>query len=144
MPEWTNICCAVDLTESSGIVVRNAATLARQLQAELTLLHVFDAHAGSSDILLEKFEHAALELEPKMAGHQREAERLIGRPVRLVLLSGSPAAEIVRFARDGAFDLVVTGTHADTGLPRLMLGSVADRVVREASSPVLVVRQKQG
>jgi universal stress protein A len=142
MPEWNKICCALDLTDSSSVVVREAATLVRQLHGDLTLLHVYEAHAPSPEILLEKYEHAALEIEPKMAGHQREAERIVGRPVQTVILThGPPAPEIVRFARDGSFDLVVTGTRADKGLARVMLGSVAERVVREAPCPVLVVRQ---
>ena len=142
LSEWNKICCAVDLSDASSVIVRRAASLVRQLKGELTLLHVYEAHAPSPDILLERYEHAALEIEPKIAGCRREAERIVGRPVQTVVLTHGPAAtEIVRFARDGAFDLVVTGTHAEKGLARLLLGSVAERVVREASCPVLVVRQ---
>ena len=142
MAEWKKICCAIDLSDSSGIVVEKAASLASRLQAELTLLHVFEAHAVSPEILLERFEHVTLELEKKMQGHQREAARISGLHVETAILAdGGAAAQIVQFARDGAFDIVVMGTHGDTGLTRVVLGSVASRVVREAECPVLVVRQ---
>lgn len=142
MADWKKICCALDFSASSRIVLEKATGLARCLQAELTLVHVYQAHAPSPEIELEKFERATLELERKMAGYQQEAERVVGAPVRtIVLADGAPAGEIVRFARDGGFDLIVMGTHGDTGLTRVVLGSVADRVVREAACPVLVVRQ---
>ncbi|GEJ59239.1 universal stress protein [Anaeromyxobacter diazotrophicus] len=142
MPEWSKVCCALDLSDSSGVIVGKAASLVRRLQGALTLLHVYEAHAPSPDLLLERYEHAAPEIEQKLAAHQREAERVIGGPVRTVILTeGPPAAAIVRFAREGSFDLVVTGTHADKGLARVLLGSVAQRVVREAPCPVMVVRQ---
>ena len=144
MADWKKICCAIDLSDSSRIVVDKAASLARRLQAELTLLHVYVSHAASPEILLERVERATLELEQKMAGYQREAERLAGVPVETTILTdGGAAAEIVRFARDGGFDVVVMGTHGVTGLARVVLGSVASRVVREAECPVLVVRQVQ-
>lgn len=142
MNAWSRICCAIDLQQGSDLVVAAAASLAGRLEAELTLLHVYDAHAPSPEILLERYEQAAPELERLLAEQQREAARASRAPVRPVLLSGGgAAAAIVRFAGDGAFDLLVVGTHADVGLARVVLGSVASRVVREAPCPVMVVRQ---
>src|SRR4051794_12348853 len=51
-------------------------------------------------------------------------------PVRHVFLEGDPAAEIVRYARDAAVDLIVMGTHGRTGVERLLMGSVAEQVLR--------------
>ena len=73
MTEWKRICCALDFSASSRIVLEKAASLAGRLEADLTLLHVYLAHAVSPEILLEKFEQATLELEKKMVGYQREA-----------------------------------------------------------------------
>jgi nucleotide-binding universal stress UspA family protein len=64
--------------------------------------------------------------------------------VRHVLLQGDPAAEIVRYGRDAAIDLIVMGTHGRTGLERLLMGSVAERVLRDASCSVLVVKLPRG
>lgn len=61
-------------------------------------------------------------------------------PVETALIDGSPSAEIVRYAERQACDLVVMGTHGRGGINRLLLGSVAERVVRTSTVPVLTVR----
>jgi nucleotide-binding universal stress UspA family protein len=60
--------------------------------------------------------------------------------IRHVLLEGDPADEIVRFSREAGMDLIVMGTHGRTGLDRLLLGSVAEKVLRDADCSVLVVK----
>jgi nucleotide-binding universal stress UspA family protein len=64
--------------------------------------------------------------------------------VRHVLLQGDPAEEIVRYGRDTGMDLIVMGTHGRTGVERLVLGSVAEKVLRDASCSVLVVKLPKG
>jgi nucleotide-binding universal stress UspA family protein len=64
--------------------------------------------------------------------------------VRHVLLEGDPAAEIARFAADAGIDVIVIGTHGRTGVDRLVMGSVAERVMREAPCSVLVVKLPKG
>jgi nucleotide-binding universal stress UspA family protein len=61
-------------------------------------------------------------------------------PVQHVLLEGDPAAQIVQFARDGGIELIVMGTHGRTGKERLLLGSVAEKVMRDAPCSVMVVK----
>jgi nucleotide-binding universal stress UspA family protein len=141
---WKRICCAVDFSEPSRHAMAEAADLARRLAADLTLLHVYETHAPSPEVLLARYEQAAPELEGKLRTWQGEAERLATRPVRTVMFTGGAAAEILRFAGEGAFDLIVLATHGRTGLPRVVLGSVAERVVREAQCTVLVVRRRVG
>jgi nucleotide-binding universal stress UspA family protein len=65
-------------------------------------------------------------------------------PVHHVFLEGDPATEIVRYARDAGIDLIVMGTHGRTGLERLLMGSVTERVMREAACSVLVVKMPKG
>jgi nucleotide-binding universal stress UspA family protein len=81
----------------------------------------------------------AKEDEETLARWRADAEGRTGRPVRSRVLSGDPAAEIVRHAREERCDLVVVGTHGRTGIQRLVLGSVAERVARQSPCPVLVV-----
>jgi nucleotide-binding universal stress UspA family protein len=64
--------------------------------------------------------------------------------VRHVFLVGDPATEIVRYGRDANMDLIVMGTHGRSGLERLLLGSVAEKVLRDASCSVLVVKLPKG
>jgi len=141
MADFKRICSAIDFSEPSRIAMETGAELARRLDGDLTLLYVYEAHAPSPEILLSRLEHASSEIEEQLRTWKTEAERKAGRPVRTVTLTGATATEIVRFARDGAFDLVVLATHGRTGLARVVLGSVAEHVVREASCPVLVVRR---
>lgn len=65
-------------------------------------------------------------------------------PVTHVLLEGDPANEIARFATDASIDVIVIGTRGRTGVDRLVLGSVAERVMREAPCTVLVVKLPKG
>jgi nucleotide-binding universal stress UspA family protein len=65
-------------------------------------------------------------------------------PVEHVLLEGDPATEIVRYARDTGIRLIVMGTHGRTGLGRLLMGSVAEMVMRKAPCPVLTVKLPGG
>lgn len=65
-------------------------------------------------------------------------------PVHHVLLEGDPATEIVRYAQEVRADRIVMGTHGRTGTERLLMGSVAERVLRDAPCSVLVVKMPKG
>ena len=65
-------------------------------------------------------------------------------PITHVLLEGDPASEIVHYGRDVSADLIVMGTHGRTGVERLVLGSVAEKVLRDAACSVLVVKLPRG
>ena len=73
----------------------------------------------------------------------RQIAEAVGVPIEIHLLEGSPSREIVRFAEKEGVDLVVMGTHGRGGIDRLLLGSVAERVVRSSKVPVLTVRVGQ-
>jgi nucleotide-binding universal stress UspA family protein len=144
MLNWVKILCALDFSESSRQALEHASDLARRFDAELTLIHVREGpRVAGSEIVAppELLEEEERELGRKLDAWRTQAERIAGRPVRTVLTSGSPPLEIVRAAASGTFDLVVTGTKARKGVGRMLLGSVAERVVREAPCPVLVARR---
>ena len=146
MAEWRKICCAIDFSEPSHLAMQSAADVARCVQADLTLVHVYENPAAAASALevprLEHLEHAAAEMERTLASWRSEAEAAATRPVRSVMLSGKTAApEILSFLREGSFDLLVVGTHGRTGIKHLVLGSIAERLVREAHCQVLVVRR---
>lgn len=144
MIEWTRLCCPVDFSESSRVAMKMAARTARRFGAELTLVHVMpppvtralDVPASAAEVLAAAAHEAGQALERWSA----DAEQISGRPAAARILSGDPAAEVVRFARAERCDLIVLGTHGRTGVPRLLLGSVAEHVVRHAHCPVLVAR----
>jgi nucleotide-binding universal stress UspA family protein len=144
MVSWLKILCAVDFSKGSGATLEAAADLARRYQADLTVLHVREppATAGAKGFVPPPglSEAESTEIGRQLERWRAEAARIAGRDVRSEVASGSAAAEIVRTAGEGLFDLAVVGTHGRTGFRRLVLGSVAERVVREAPCPVLVVR----
>jgi nucleotide-binding universal stress UspA family protein len=119
------ILLATDFSEPSRAAARVAVDYARRFGARLHLLHVV---------------WPATDPTPRPA-LERLAEDL-GRevPVVTAVVAGLPVAEeIVRYARTHGIDLIVVGTHGRTGPSRLLLGSVAERVVRTAPCPVLAV-----
>jgi len=138
------ICCAVDFSEPSWIAMEQAADLANRLHTELTLVHVVapSAPAGTdvADVSRQLGDADARQAEETLEVWRADAEQRAAVPVRARVLSGDPPLEIARFADEEGYDLIVVGTHGRTGLSRLFLGSVAERVLRRAPIPVLVVR----
>src|SRR5205085_392815 len=130
-----------DFSDNARGALRYAAAVAAHFHTPLTLLAV-------NDPLLE--EAAALTAGPAHLTEdtRRELERFFShtfeRPpkatddVRLEVLSGKPAAEILRVSRERACDLIVMGSHGSTGFRKLFFGSTTERVLRETSVPVLV------
>ena len=144
MSGWKRICCPVDFSETSRVALETSAGLAKREGAELALVYVLEMPAAVAEFPMlpaEFLEQTTREVEKKLERWRSEAEGLRGGPVRAEVVSGSPAGEIVRHARAGGFDLLVVGTHGRTGIRHLVLGSVAERVIREAHCAVLVVRR---
>lgn len=139
------ILCAVDFSDVSRTAFAAALEEAERRGATLTLLHVYrmPIYGYTEGIVVPDF----LEVLAKQAGETLSAwkasvakERDI--PIEAMLRSGAPWDEICKTARDGAFDLVVVGSHGRTGLAHALLGSVAEKVVRHAPCPVLVWRAR--
>jgi len=143
----TRVLVATDFTESADAALRYGRELASEFGASLDLLHVApDLAAGvmglqgfSDDlgrIQTETEEAAGRQLRDLLTDEDRH--QLSARAV--VLTSAKPAEAILRYARDERADLIVVGSHAHGPMAHLLLGSVADRVVRAAACPVLTVR----
>jgi universal stress protein A len=141
---WRKVCCAVDFSKESRAALQEAAELAWRFGGDLTLVHVDDrpARPGAGETLAsaEVIERGTIELERMTAAWRDQAERITKKPVDYALLSGVPAEEITRFAREGGFDVIVMGTHGQARGERWAIGSVAQAVVREAPCTVAVVR----
>lgn len=143
---WKRIGCPIDFSPESRAAVEQAAELASRFGAELTLLHVDDRSQGpTTDATLSgavSLQRGKLELERLLGEWSDEARRLTSRPVEFVLRSGDPAAEILKAAETQPFDAIVMGTHGRTEKDRLLFGSVAQAVVRDARCSVVVVRRR--
>jgi nucleotide-binding universal stress UspA family protein len=125
-----------DFSDRSLYAMRLAAALARDYGARLVVLNVVSDAASSftGDMLLPGL------FEEMIADARRQLDELDPGPdvsVERRLETGEPADEIVRVAREIDCDLIVMGTHGRTWLRRLLMGSVAEEVVRKSPCPVL-------
>lgn len=132
-----------DFSETADQALGIARALARDSGARLVLLAVAPPPPPAPEPYLP-----ADELEGLVAGTRRELTQLAAKvtdvPVDTIVESGDPASVIVQAARDTGADLIVMGTHGRTGLGRLLLGSVAELVVRRATCPVLTIKPSTG
>ena len=138
----------VDFSDYGDAALRDACDLAKlQADAELHAVHVVPLRAAMSqdDVLLTT--HPDIDhLNQDLSHHVRRTLRALGDGVPTVtahLRVGDPAREIAQLAVDLDADAIVVGTHGRRGIARLVLGSVAERVLRYATCPVLVVCPKR-
>ncbi len=131
-----------DFSPASDAVLRHATALARGNNATLLIVHVEEPPLayGSGELFYGVSDYSTASLE-KMLDRIVPPDPAV--PVVRRLVVGDPATEIPRVAAEENVDLIVMGTHGRTGLKRLLMGSVAELVVRRAPCAVLTVRQPE-
>jgi nucleotide-binding universal stress UspA family protein len=136
-----------DFSECSDQALRYGLELARRFDARLHLLHVVQdpvtqpwAAEGFSVPLFEVVEQWQKQAEERLRAAVPDADR--GR-VTVVSIVATPYSEILDYAAAHDVDLIVMGTHGRGGVTHMLLGSIAERVVRRAPCPVLTVRHPQ-
>lgn len=140
------ILAPTDFGNTSPAAVRYAAELAEKFGAELVLLHVVQDLALAMPDAVMPTPVPGPDLGQLTDSAKTGLANLIAREnlarlnPRVEVRIGSPAAEIVAAASDLKADLLCIGTHGRTGLAHFFLGSVAEKIVREAPCPVLTVR----
>jgi nucleotide-binding universal stress UspA family protein len=131
-----------DFSDHSNYAFALACSLARDHGARVLLVHVAPAPIASfgGPVFVPPLadEYPNGEFREKLARQQAQEPDVCGPP-RLVY--GEAAVEIIRLAQESPCDLIVMGTHGRTGFGRLLLGSVAEQVVRKAPCPVVTVRK---
>lgn len=141
LTNFKRVLCPVQFDQNSLAALGVAKDIAKQNNGKLIVLSVVSPHADPTRV-----GGAA------MAAHDEKlAEQELARIKRdvlsdveheTVLLVGNPAEDIIKAEHDYGADLVVMATHGRTGVAHLVLGSVAERVVRESTCPVLTIRPK--
>ena len=146
-----NILVPTDFGEAADAALSYARALARAFGGTLHVLHVTDnisARAVAGEAYSSKL-FTDLQHDIEEAAHQRLDECLIDNdpnpvPTKpVIVMSTTPAVEIVRYAQQANVDLIVMGTHGRGAVARLLIGSVAERVVRIAPCPVLTVHHPE-
>jgi len=129
----------VDFSRGSERALELAETLARDHQGELVLLHVEEPPMayGGGECYYGLAEPNRAQLE-QMLKEIVVAEQQVRVRRRVVI--GSPGPAIVKFAAEEGIDYIVMPTHGRTGLTRMLMGSVAEEVVRKATCPVITVK----
>jgi nucleotide-binding universal stress UspA family protein len=151
MKPFTKILVPIDFSEGANLAVERALDLRQRYGASLTLFHAYEApyafadgYAYAPEIVSGLEEAAQNEMSKAKKLAEQRAIELAGSiappPISTKIVLGAPMMVIVDEAKQGKYDLVVMGTHGRTGLSRFFIGSVAERVVRTATCPVLTVR----
>jgi nucleotide-binding universal stress UspA family protein len=133
----------VDFSDASLDALRYSTGLARKLEASIMVVHVVPIDYGWFGIGQEVSRDLDKTLQTQAADHLRQlVNRHIpsDRSVELEVRIGRPAEQIIDAAEESKSDLIVLSTHGRTGVDRLLMGSVAERVARLAPCPVFLVR----
>jgi nucleotide-binding universal stress UspA family protein len=143
---FKSIVVATDGSPYSTAAASEAIGLAKRNGSELTVISVVPAEIATPtdidftmnqrELIAEKEMHNA----EKNAKAVKEAAQKEGVPVKAFVMSGKPSDAIIQIAQERKADLIVLGSHGRTGVERLLMGSVAERVIVLASTPVLVVK----
>ena len=143
---FTRILVPTDFSELSDVALDYARALAETFAASLHVLHVLDppcagaigeegSIAESRAVQARLFEEASHRLQRRVMRVARTRYRVRGD-----IVTGPGADSIVNYARGRDIELIVMGTHGRSGLAHVLIGSVAERVVRTAPCPVLTIR----
>ncbi len=147
---FTRILVPIDFSEPAAAALDYAIALATRFGASLELLHVIDDPVGAGVLAGDGFitqspeeqATATAEAESRLAAFASAAHPRV--PMTTTVTHGRAALRICEVAREAPADLIVIGTHGRKGLSHVLLGSVAERVVRHASAPVLTVHARPG
>jgi nucleotide-binding universal stress UspA family protein len=148
MIEIRRILCPIDFSDYSRRALDHAIAIARWYEATVTVLHVFStapvAAAGPGSVVLQPIVLTAVDRGQLLADTKAfaETESAPGITIEAEVREGNTAAEILEQATSMKADLLVIGTHGRSGFERLLLGSVAEKVLRKASCPVMTVPRR--
>lgn len=144
---FRNVLCPIDFSEDSKRAVERAAELVAPGGAGITLLHVIEPAITFSGLPLSENQLQQVDRRAthELAGWGSALSSKATVPVNTDIRIGRPGAQILdALEADPTFDLVIMGSHGRTGIPRVLLGSVAEKVLRHAACPVLIVRSPGG
>ena|SRR3989304_5737398 len=144
MSKYKRILVAVDLSGASDVVMQTALELGRALQSELHVIHVHKIHSGN--LAEAGMMDAEIPVSREIEKLEKKLEEFIaqytdaGITITTGVYSGEPYLEIIHAADKTGANMIIMGTHGRKGVAYLVLGSVAENVLRYARVPVMSVR----
>jgi universal stress protein A len=145
MLPFKKILCPTDFSEPALVALKRADELARHFSAELLVMHVIPSlpgpHTYADPPLATSFDVPMFQQQLAIQAEQMLKDLITSHKmqVRDIVTTGEAAPEILRIAEKEHVDLIVIASHGETGWRRLVFGSVAEKVVRQAPCPVLTI-----
>jgi nucleotide-binding universal stress UspA family protein len=143
---FKKILCPIDFSEFTDEILEYALDITKKYGAELHLIHIIpnlnyftpyeSFFTPENLIVVEKNMEAEV---------NKDFDAIINKidiPAKKVIRTGAAFVEIIDYVKTESIDLIIMGTHGRTGLEHILIGSVAERVIRKAPCPVLTVRPK--
>ena len=149
MKKIKTIMVPIDFSETSDMLMEYAVTLVESFGAKLYIIHVVDdfskysyisvPHISMDNVMEEVYKTADMELKRYCT------EKLGGKAdYEMIISKGEAYKEILKFSEEKDVDLILIGSHGQSGLERVLFGSTAERVIRGAKCPVMMVNIYQG
>jgi nucleotide-binding universal stress UspA family protein len=143
---FKKILCPLDFSEFTDEIVDYAVSIAGKYGAELHFLHVIPNlnYYTPYESFLTPENLIALEssIETEVGKDFDKIMKKIDMPVKKIIKSGAPFVEIIEYVKAESMDLIVMGTHGRSGIEHILIGSVAEKVVRKSPCPVLTIRPR--
>lgn len=145
MELFKKILAVTDCSEDSKQAVYYAAEIAKKFNARLTVLNVINPSELLGYFDLATIENKEKEIDTIAMEHLEKfwnSMKIKGFEPRLRQVQGDPFTEIIKYAKENEKDVIVITTHGKSNLKYLMLGSVADKIIRYSPIPVITVKLK--
>lgn len=143
---FKKVLCAVDFSEFTNQIVAYASEVAKRFDSELHLIHVIPNLNYFTPYESFLTPENLVAIERNIEGEvEKDFDKIIKKldmPVKKAIKTGVTFVEIIDYIKTEGIDLVVIGTHGRSGIEHILIGSVAEKVVRKSPCPVLTIRPK--
>lgn len=140
MIQLKRVLAPTDFSQFSAEATKYACAFVERFGSELHVIHVSTIDTEFGPQFLPDYIEQFQQEEDEALAAVPDVEWTEGQSVVRTRVSGTPFLEIIRYAKQNDIDMIVMGTHGHSGLAHMLMGSVAEKVVRKSPCPVLTVR----
>jgi universal stress protein A len=143
---FKKIVCPIDFSEFTDEILKYAVNITKKFNAELHLIHIIPNlnYFIPYESFLTPENLVAIEknIEKEVEKDFEKVTKDIDMPLKKIVKTGATFVEIIDYIKEEDIDLVVMGTHGRSGIEHILIGSVAEKVVRKSPCPVLTIRPR--